>query len=69
MDNTHAYTGIASDTPVGVHSRPHLNKDEGIHFPYEERFIRVSNAAHPGINGSYAPILESMVFFVHSRGR
>ena len=45
MDCTHAYTGIASDTPVGAHSSPHLNKDVGIHFPYEERFIRVSNAA------------------------
>ena len=69
MDCTHAYTGIASDTPVGVHSSPHLNENAGIHFPYEERFIRVSNTAHPGINGTYAPILELMVFFVHSRGR
>ena len=60
MDCTHAYTGIASETPVGVHSRPHLNKDAGIQFPYEERFIWVSNIAHPRINGTYIPILELM---------
>lgn len=69
MDCTHAYTGIASESPVGVHSSPHLDKNAGIHFPYEERFIRVSNIAHLGINGSYSTILELMVFLIHSRGR
>ena len=63
-----AHTGMASDTLVSVHLNPHLTKC-GDSVPYEERFIRVSNTAHPGINGTYAPILELMVFFVHSRGR
>ena len=64
-DSTRVYR-YSSDTPVGVHSRPHLNKDVGIHFPYEERFIRVSNAAqswnwrvlrtHPGTDGLLRPL-------------
>ena len=60
MDCTHAYTGIAGDTPVGGHPSPHLNKNAGIQFPYEERIIRVSNIAHTGIDGTYIPILERM---------
>ena len=60
MDCTRAYTGIASDTPVGVHLSPHFNKNAGIQIPYEERFIRVSKSAHTGIDGSYVLIMELM---------
>ena len=61
-DYTHAYTGIASDTPVGVHLSPHLNKNAGIQVPYEEHFIRVSQNAHIGIVG---PTLEWWVLRAH----
>ena len=49
-----AYTGIASDTPVGVHLGPYLTK-YGTLIPYEEHFIRVSETAHIGMVGLTCP--------------
>ena len=65
----HAYTGIAVTHPSVFTHGPILTK-------MWESTSRMKNVSYgcptlpnPGIDGSYAPILGLMVFFVHSRGR
>ena len=52
-----AYTGIASETPVGVHSGPHY-QNAGIQGSYEESFIR----------GSSCPYWKYRDLNTHTRG-
>ena len=61
MECTHAYTGIASDTPVGVHLSPHLTKMRGSKSRMKNVSYGCPNLptlewwvlrAHTGIDGS-----------------
>ena len=58
MNYTSAYTGIASDTPVGVHLGPHLTKCGDPTLPTLEWWVL---RAHTGIDGSlfFTPMEET----------
>ena len=62
-DCTRAYTGIASDTPVGVHLSPHLSEIRGSQSRMKNVSYGCPNCPH-WTGGSYVPILELMGLYV-----
>lgn len=60
--HTHAYTGIAGDTPVSVHLSPHLTKC-GDPSPVRRTFRTVSRTAHIGMVGLTCPYWNWWVLY------
>ena len=63
MNSTSAYTGIASDTPVGVHLGPHITKC-GDPRPVWRTFHTGIQICPHWNGGSYVPILELMGLYI-----